>query len=220
MDWAWIQDQLSARMRTPLPGVEAQYEMAHLGRYPPGMTPPAIARDAGVLMLLYPHQGETWTVFIRRSGNDLRDRHKGQISFPGGKREPIDPDMAASALRETEEEIGVIRSDIQLVRPLTPLYIPVSNFLVHPFLGMTTHRPSFVPQLEEVADILEMPLSHFFRPDAVRHAEMAIGGGLVLRDVPFFDVQGHMLWGATAMILNEFRIWLSHRDTSPKSVSL
>lgn len=171
-------------------------------------------------MLLYPHQGETWTVFIQRNGSDDRDRHKGQISFPGGKWEPGDPDMAASALRETEEEIGVHRKEIELLRPLTPLYIPVSNFLVHPFVGKIEHRPQFVPQLEEVAGIIEMPLAHFFRSDAILRTEISIAPNLVLKEVPYFDVQGHVLWGATAMILNEFRVWVHDGSTSTKSVSL
>lgn len=189
-----------------MPGEEAQYRMAHAARYRQGPPPPD-ARDAGVLMLLYPHGGEAHTVLIRRGGDHPDDRHKGQIGFPGGKREEEDTDLSASALREAEEEVGVPRHAVRMLRPLTPLYIPVSNFLVHPFLGVVEERPEFVPQPEEVAGILEVPLRHFLDPACRRSADIPIGRGTVLRQVPCFDLDGLPLWGATAMILNEFLAW-------------
>ncbi len=181
--------------------------MAHIGRYPHPTTPPETARDAGVLMLLYPREEEVYTVFIRRAGRIEQDKHKGQISFPGGKREKIDPDMAASAVRETEEEIGVARQQIRVLRELTPLYIPVSNFLVHPFLGIAEERPSFTLQPEEVDGILEVPLRHILDPAKQQLTDITIHSGFTLRDVPYYHLDGQIVWGATAMILSEFQTW-------------
>lgn len=192
----------------PLPGQEGQFRMAHVGRYPKPIVVPDHARDAGVLILLYPRDEEVHTVFIQRAGRIEADIHKGQISFPGGKREKDDVDLAASAVRETEEEIGVNRESIRVLRTLTPLYIPVSNFLVHPFLGITDVLPTFVPQPEEVDDILEVPLRDILDPARRRQIDIPIQSGLTLQNVPYYDLGGQVVWGATAMILSEFQTWL------------
>lgn len=147
-------------------------------------------------------------MFIQRTGRIEADIHKGQISFPGGKREKDDVDLAASAVRETEEEIGVHRESIRVLRTLTPLYIPVSNFLVHPFLGITDVLPTFVPQPEEVDDILEVPLRDILDPTRRRQIDIPIQSGLTLQNVPYYDLGGQVVWGATAMILSEFQTWL------------
>ncbi|MCF8239154.1 MAG: CoA pyrophosphatase [Saprospiraceae bacterium] len=181
--------------------------MAHVGRYPHPTTPPEDARDAGVLMLLYPRDEEVYTVFIRRAGRIEQDKHKGQISFPGGKREEVDTDMAASAVRETEEEIGVDRQRIRVLRELTPLYIPVSNFLVHPFVGLAEERPFFTPQPDEVDGILEVPLRDILDPDKKQYTDIPIHAGFILRDVPYYHLDDQIVWGATAMILSEFQTW-------------
>ena len=115
--------------------------------------------------------------------------------------------MLASAVREAEEEIGVPRSGVRVLRDLTPLYIPVSNFLVHPFVGMTDQRPDFLPQPEEVAQILEVPLRTVLDPGIRQVTDLQIHSGFTLKDVPYFDLSGHVVWGATAMILSEFQSW-------------
>lgn len=205
--WSHLISRLPQLAQHPLPGQEAQFRMAHLGRYPRPSPPPLHARDAGVLLLLYPRDEEVHTVFIRRASRVEADKHKGQISFPGGKKEEGDLDLAASAVREAEEEIGVNRATVQVLRSLTPLYIPVSNFLVHPFLGMTTTEPSFTLQTEEVDDILEIPLRQIFDPDYQRRTDIPIHSGLTLQDVPYYHLGGQVVWGATAMILSEFQTW-------------
>lgn len=207
VQWPCFTEALPLRLGVPLPGEEAQYAMAHVGRPGRAAPPPADAREAAVLLLIYPRDGQAHTVFIRRSGGEIRDIHKGQIGLPGGKREPYDSDLQASALREAEEEIGVPRQAVQVQCALTPLYIPVSNFLVHPFLGVTPEAPHFVAQESEVDQILEVPLAQIFRPETRGHTDIPVGSGMVLRDVPYFDVHGQVLWGATAMILSEFLHW-------------
>jgi 8-oxo-dGTP pyrophosphatase MutT (NUDIX family) len=207
MHWLNFTGALPRLLGDPLPGPEAQYRMAHIGRPYQAVAPPGDAREAAVLLLVYPWQGQAHTVLIRRSGRDERDIHKGQISLPGGKREAFDPDLSASALREAEEEVGVPRHAVQLQCALTPLYIPVSNFLVHPFFGVTDRRPDFIPQESEVEEILEVPLARFLLPEIRKRADIPVGTGLVLQDVPYYDVQGQILWGATAMIMSEFLEW-------------
>ncbi len=202
-------DNLRARLRHPLPGRAAQYEMAslrrlqELGDMP---LPPADARVACVLHLLHRRdEHDEWrTVLIQRTANP-RDRHSGQISFPGGRWEESDgPDLAAAALREAHEEIGVSPLEVELLGRLTELYIPVSNFVVHPFVGRLLGAPVFRPQPGEVEKILTPPLSLFREPDQRKKTDLSVGQGILIRDVPYFDVDGHVLWGATAMILSEF----------------
>lgn len=202
-------DQLRDRLSHPLPGRAAQYQMASLRRLQElGDTPlpPADARVACVLHLLHRRdEHDAWrTVLIQRTANP-RDRHSGQISFPGGRWEESDgEDLGAAALREAHEEIGVSPLEVELLGRLTELYIPVSNFVVHPFVGRLLGPPDFRPQPGEVEKILTPPLDLFREAANRKKTDLTVGQGILIRDVPYFDVEGHVLWGATAMILNEF----------------
>jgi 8-oxo-dGTP pyrophosphatase MutT (NUDIX family) len=196
--------QLAERLQGPLPGREAQYRMAHAVRtqYPHAAEH---ARKAGVLALFYPKDDRWHIVLIERDSRNPNDRHRGQISFPGGQFEPGDQTLANTALREAEEEVGAPAKDIQLLGALTELYIPVSNFSVSPYVGMMNYAPTFSPQQEEVNDILEVPFELFTDPGNVRQKDMAVGpnGSLKLRGVPYFHIFDRTVWGATAMMLNE-----------------
>ena len=195
-------DRLKEKLQAPLPGIEAQYKMAHVvrRRYEP---PPPTARQAGVLALFYP-KGTTWhIVLIERASSHPADRHGGQISFPGGKYEETDGTLAITALREAEEEVGIDPEKIELIGELTELYIPVSNFLVKPYVGLTTNTPRFRPQAEEVRAILEPPFELFLRQDTRQETDLQISDNITLKKVPFFNVFGKVVWGATAMMLNE-----------------
>ena len=201
---AHLIDHLRDRLREPLPGPDAQYRMAHLGREFLSPAPPD-ARRAGVMALFYPSTPNTedWhLVLIERVRKD-GDRHSGQVSFPGGKHEKHDPDLWATALRETEEEVGVARSSVEQLGSLTPLFIPISHFLVHPFVGFTVERPDFRAQETEVSSILEVPLDRLSDPVFRKTTDLTMSNGLLLRDVPYFDVNGYVVWGATAMMLSE-----------------
>jgi len=197
---------LRTRLAGPLPGREAQFKMAGLRRLQelgPNPAPPADARVACVLNLLY-WQEEDWrTILIQRTENP-RDRHSGQVSFPGGRWEEWDGELANVALRETEEEIGVPAQHIEILGRLTDLYIPVSNFLVHPFVGILHGAPEFVPQPGEVEAVLTPSLSVFQSPENLKRIDLTLQQGITLKDVPYFDVHGRMVWGATAMIMSEF----------------
>ena len=195
-------DELTDKLKKPLPGAEAQYQMAHVARrtYVPA---PHDARLAGVLVLFYP-VGNDWNlVFIERTSGNPNDRHSGQISFPGGQYDPNDGTLEQTALREAHEEIGVPPETVTLAGALTELYIPVSNFLVKPFVGYTTVTPHFQPQLSEVRSIVEAPVEHLRQPETRQVTDLQLADNITLRKVPYFNVENKIVWGATAMMLNE-----------------
>jgi 8-oxo-dGTP pyrophosphatase MutT (NUDIX family) len=201
----WI-ESLRARLEGPLPGRPAQFKMASLRRLEELGESPVPAPDhrvACVLVLLHWQNGRWHTVLIERTANP-RDRHSGQISFPGGRHEPGDPSLADAALREAHEEVGVPPAQVRLLGALTDLYIPVSNFVVHPFVGLLTRPAALRPQPGEVEAILTPPLLAFDRAESRRVTDITLGSGLILQRVPYFDVDGRIVWGATAMILSEF----------------
>ncbi len=159
------------------------------------------ARVGAVLLLLYCKQ-ESLHIVLTRRRDDLNS-HAGQISFPGGRREPQET-LPQTALRETEEEIGVSPTAITLLGTLTDIYIPPSDYEVHPFVGWYHNgkRPSFQPAVTEVAEILEVPLSHLLNPTTRKTGPWEFRGMKIT--VPYYDVDGHMVWGATAVMLSEF----------------
>lgn len=202
MNNAYI-EKIKTKFLQPLPGRAAQTKMAP--RIAREFTPSADARIACVLALLYPKDSDWHIVLIERvTTNNKNDNHSGQISFPGGGYEDSDELLAKAALREAEEEVGVISNDISIIGQLSDMFIPVSNFLVHPFVGYMDYTPNFIPQPSEVKDILEVPIPKLLDPATVQSTNLTISNGLVLKDVPYFNLNGHIVWGATAMMLSEF----------------
>jgi 8-oxo-dGTP pyrophosphatase MutT (NUDIX family) len=155
-------------------------------------------REAGVLALLLP-PAEAPRVVLTVRHDDLPD-HGGQVSFPGGQREGEEA-LADTALREAEEEIGLSAASVRVLGALTPLYIPPSNFCVHPFLGAVSTAPSLRPTDREVESVLRAPVRRLLAPDAHRVEPWSLHDREV--DVPYYDVDGHVVWGATAMMLAE-----------------
>lgn len=200
-------DQLRAAFTAPLPGRTVQYEMAHVVRRS-FSAPPPDARTAAVLILLFPKDEQWYFSLIQRAGHVGNDAHRGQIGLPGGKIEADDPSPAYAALREAEEEIGVSCSAVELLGALTELYIPVSNYIVYPFVGLTNQTPTFVPQESEVERIYEVPLRELVSPTVRRTTDLPFGERLTLQNVPYFHLQDKVVWGATAMILNEWVVLL------------
>ena len=197
-------EKLSERYTQGLPGREHQAKMAVLSRRST-MDAPSTARRACVMILLFQKDRE-WHVLLteRTSNNNPNDRHSGQISFPGGQVEADDESLLACALRETFEEVGILQDTIQVIGQLTDLYIPVSNFHVFPFVGWVESPPQYQRQETEVKQILETPLSILQNLDNLKTTDLRINNDILLRDVPYFDVFGKMVWGATAMMLSEF----------------
>lgn len=161
------------------------------------------ARRAGVLALFYPNSNmETHLILILRK--TYKGVHSAQIGFPGGKQEVGDENLEATALRETEEEVGVLRESVSVIKELTEVYIPPSNFFVQPYIGITSKTPAFVAQEDEVEAILEVPLSHFM-DDFVLTTKILSTSYATNINVPAFLLNGHVVWGATAMMLSEVR---------------
>jgi 8-oxo-dGTP pyrophosphatase MutT (NUDIX family) len=159
------------------------------------------ARKGGVLALIYPKANELHTVLTLR--NDYDGHHSGQVSFPGGKHEISDKSLWDTALRETHEEIGVPSNGILRIGDLTKVYIPPSRFIVSPFLAYRTEAPDFRRDATEVKQIIETPLEVFLDPNKVKEKSVfvkAFNGNL---KVKYYDIDGHVVWGATAMILSE-----------------
>jgi len=152
-------NKLERALKNPLPGVAAQHKMAHAVRksYP---QPDHNARKACVLLLIYPKDDQKHIVLIQRMSSDNKnDKHSGQVSFPGGKLEKEDKSLLDCAMREAQEEVGINPDEIKAIGELTKLFIPVSNFLVFPFVAYIDKTPHFVPQPSEVKGILEVPIS-------------------------------------------------------------
>ena len=159
-------------------------------------------RIAAVMMLFYPKNKKTHLVLIVR--NAYNGVHSSQIAFPGGKYETFDSSYEATALRETQEEVGILAENIEVIKEFSPMYIPPSNFLVHPFLGISQDELLFNPDAREVAGIIELPLSVFLDDEIIIDATLSTSYGSNIV-VPAFSIQNHIVWGATAMILSELR---------------
>lgn len=194
--------ELTDKLQQPLPGQEAQYKMAHLARRN-AVPPPPNARQAAVLALFFPKNADWHLVFIERDNSNPNDRHGGQISFPGGKYEEGDASLQYTAIREAHEEVGVHPEKVEIIGELTDLYIPVSNFKVNPFVGFVDYTPTFRPQVEEVSDVLEVPFKLLRDYSIQKTTDLRIANNITLRGVPYFDLFGKVLWGATAMMLSE-----------------
>ena len=196
-----LTDRLVQRLAEPLPGREAQFRMASSFRAPQGYVPDlSTARMGGVLIALFEDEGVVRTVLMKRP--DYDGTHSGQVSFPGGKKELGDADIVATALREAYEEVAMPTMDVEVIGQLTELYIPASNFLVHPVVGILRQVPILKPDVREVESILLPPVAHFFRPEIIGEKSVRVRNDLMIR-APYYDVDGHTVWGATAMILSE-----------------
>ena len=189
-----------------LPGEVAHFKMAPIERLA-ALKKNAIeketVRKAGVLVLFYPSEAkQTMLALILRK--TYKGVHSAQIGFPGGKYENGDTSLNETALRETEEEIGVLRNTVFVLKKLTEVYIPPSNFFVQPYLGITKKTPNFILQEEEVEMLIEVPLIHFM-DDTVKVSQNLTTSYAKNIEVPAFLLNNHLVWGATAMMLSEVR---------------
>ncbi len=197
------QADIRAALQKPLPGIAAQIKLAPLVRIESLRTaPPADARTAGVLILLYQHEGAWYFPLMKRTEDGLT--HGGQISLPGGSQEAGES-LQETALREACEEIGA--AHVEVLGQLSTLYIPPSNFLVTPTVGYVAGRPDFHCDPREVAELIEVPLSMLLDPQVVKREPWTLRGTTV--EVPFYQIGPHKVWGATAMILSEFSLVLA-----------
>ena len=196
-----VERTLRERITLPLPGADAHRRFAPvpwLDNWAPDLTPDD-ARRAAAMILVFPNDdGLSIPLTVRH--RDLA-RHAGQVSLPGGALD-VGESAEAAALREVEEEIGVGADDIRVIGPLSTVWIAVSNFVVHPFVAVTDARPTFRLHPGEVSTLIHAPLATIQDPAKLRW-ESRERLGLRVR-YPYFEVDGHVVWGATAMMLGEF----------------
>lgn len=190
----------------PLPAESSQFKMMPASRmeqmdhYRVAMKQ---AKQSAVLALFYPdHSQKTKFALIQRKA--YNGVHSSQISFPGGKFENNDTNLEFTAKRETHEEIGIHPDNVKIVRELTKIYIPPSNFAVQPFLGLADKTPNFILQEDEVEALLEVPILDFFNESNVVTETVSTSYNYRM-EVPAFLLNGHIVWGATAMMLSEVK---------------
>ncbi len=154
-------------------------------------------------MLVYPEQQEWRTMLMLRPAYD--GVHGGQVGFPGGHREPEDTDITATALREFGEETGADTGNFEVLGMLTPVYIPPSRSLVTPVLAFTPELGTLRPDPREVAALIPTAIDHLLRDDILKRTRVYINMLRREMEVPYWDVDGHVVWGATALMIAEFR---------------
>ncbi len=194
---------LTKSLRRDLPGKSAQRKMMITPNRFPTENQENEGIPASILLLLYPIKGE-WFFFLTKRSQDL-EHHKGQISFPGGVVEKNESKMN-TAIRETNEEIGVDKDVIKIIGNLTPLYIPVSNFHISPYVGWTEEKPHTKVQDAEVKRVFSVSINDLILERNLKTKKDFSSNKSV--QVPYFDLNGETVWGATSMILSEFKFIL------------
>jgi len=195
--------KLKENLKHPLPGKELQLEMAPALRnagkkyYEPNEH----TRQGSVLILLYPDEDQIYFPLIKRP--EYSGVHSGQMALPGGKQEQEDRDIYHTAIRETEEEIGADGSNITIIGELSELFIFASNFQVLPVVAFQNNRSSFIPDQKEVEKVVETNIKDLLNPQKRKEKMIRVSGGFEINS-PYFDIQNQVVWGATAMMLNEF----------------
>ncbi len=199
-DFTTFISQLTRKLRGPLPGKAAHRKMISPARkslYRDADL--SDARPSSVLLPFYPVDGRPVLAFVRRQQYD--GVHSGQIAFPGGQFEAQDKDLQHTALREAWEETGITSQDVTVIGKLTQVYIPPSNFLVQPFVGYLSKRPLFRPDAGEISEVIEISLEELLTEECLQTKTVTAGRSSY--EVPCFYVRQRIIWGATAMMLNE-----------------
>lgn len=156
---------------------------------------------SAVLCLMFIEDGK-WKVYLMER-NSYNGVHSAQISFPGGRKEDIDVDFRETALREAQEELNINPSDVEILGELSSLYIPPSNFIVYPFLGVATNEQNIKPDPVEVYQVLKAELADLMKEGAIKESSVEMSGSSARIKVKHFSVENHIVWGATGMILAE-----------------
>lgn len=204
-------DWLHNRLQKNLPGVEAQTKMASF--YRKVIQPiPEHARQSGVLLTLFVKNEKLHIVIIERTKNG--GVHSGQLAFPGGQKEAGDSDIIQTALRETNEEVGIISDEVLILGKLTELYIPVSNFVIYPVVGFCAKIPVLIPSDDEVSSVFTYPLAQLFNNKGNQTASVVYNGiAMTIETIAYNLPDGKYIWGATAMILSELEtLWLEYLE--------
>jgi len=202
-------EKLKERFEKPLPGVIAHDAMATLVRQKLLRTTPKNPRISAVLIALFVKDENVYFPVIRRPSHNAV--HAGQIGLPGGGMEKQDSNLVETALRETEEEIGLKVPKQQVLGTLTPLYIPPSNAQVTPVVAYTEPPKNYIPDPREVDYVLDIPIDELLKDKSKVAQKVKVFGDLQI-NAPGFHIAEAFIWGATAMMLSEFlHIWKDAR---------
>ena len=188
-----------------LPGENSHAKMAPLNR---PLSSYAIktadtVKESSVAIILYEKENQFHSILIQRP--EYEGSHSGQISFPGGKKDLSDIDLEFTARRETFEEIGIPTTEGHLIGELTEVFIPVSGFLVKPFIYYHIALPELIPDQREVAEIVRFSINELLEDSSISSMEITFPTGIIQKNIPCFNLANKQVWGATALILNEFR---------------
>lgn len=199
-----LSEKLSTRLVQALPGSAAHEPMRAnpVGPIKPKFEHKVPPKPGSVLILLYKDEGKIKFPLIKRP--EYPGAHSGQISLPGGKAEPGE-NYIQTALREGEEEIGIHSAQLNVVGRLSEFFVIPSNYLIVPVVAYTTTKPKFIPQESEVVKILEGNIDELLQEDAIQTKEILAAKKYPML-APHFLIEGEIVWGATAMMLNEFRM--------------
>jgi len=205
MNFEDFQTKLSLQLQKPLPGIESQLKLAPYAKVTRKMAQniDSMPRLSAVLALLFPKNNEPHILLTLR--NAYKGVHSKQVSFPGGKREEIDKSFEQTALRETAEEVGINSKSIQILGKLTEVYIPPSKFLVHPFVGTYSSRPIYKPDATEVSEIIECSIFQLLDDSIIKEKDIFVATTQLKMKIKYFDINGHVVWGATAIMLSELK---------------
>jgi 8-oxo-dGTP pyrophosphatase MutT (NUDIX family) len=201
-----FKQKLKKELSFELPGEAAHLMMMPTARdekyiFPSFSTPPV---KSAVLILFYTDRlGNIRFPLIQRP--TYNGAHSGQVGIPGGKAEPIDRDLVHTALRETEEEIGINATNIEVVGKLSELHIGVSNFIVTPVVGFLHSLPTFILDKQEVDMVIEADVFDILKPERRKEGTITVRGEFAIQ-APYFEIENRVVWGATAMMLNELSI--------------
>lgn len=206
--------RLKDRLELPLPGGDAHepFRAVSVGDVKPLFDHKLPPKPGGVLIALFESNGRIKFPLIKRQ--EYLGAHSGQISLPGGKCEPGE-DVVTTALREAREEIGISESSVSVVGTLSDFFVMPSNFMVTPVLGYLSSPPKFFPDPHEVNRIIEADLSDIVQPEAMKQKEI-LAAGKFRMIAPHFEIDNEIVWGATAMMLNELRILIQESNGNEK----
>ena len=202
--YAMQPEQLKHLFSRELPGVKSHLKMAPEHREKELL---AVKDDeynprlSAVMIIFFHEENRLKIVFIRRS--EYVGMHSGQIAFPGGRYEDTDINFRFTALREVEEEIGLKADSIEVLGQLSDLYVPPSNFLMKVFVGYTKEKPEYIIDRREVKEVLEFDLEDFRTVDVVKMKDFKAYNIDRIIKAPYYDINGAIIWGATAMVLTE-----------------
>lgn len=207
MDFIYFKNNVTKLSEIALGGLDAQFELAPKFRkkYSQELIDAQNAKKAAVLALFYPDaQGETCFLLTLRA--NYNGTHASQISFPGGKYDSSDNSLENTALREAQEEVGIYPSDVHIFKQMTDVFIPPSNFMVTPFLGLLNYTPTLIKN-EEVEENIGVLLKDLLNKNAFSTASVTTSSAKNI-PVPCFKLSNYIVWGATAMMLNEIKMLL------------